>query len=390
MSRAARIAAMVTIIGILPWMNPAEFGGLLAQESPDQKKSSKTPADEPKASAVPQTPVPAKDDKASAKTTDSPVKIDEFIFQEAPFDSCHASTIEQTRDKTLIAAWFGGPEEGDKEVGIWVSRRVGQRWSHPEEVANGIQYLSPDGSKKRFPCWNPVLIQPTEGPLMLFYKVGPSPSQWWGMLTRSGNSGETWSFPNRLPQGILGPIKNKPVEVGRCKLLCGSSTEHDGWRVHFEITPDHGRTWTRTKPANSGEKIAAIQPSILVHPGHRLQALGRSKQGSLWTCWSEDGGLSWGPMTLLDVPNPNSGTDAVTLNNGRHVLVYNHSKTARTPLNVAISSDGVHWRMVHTLEDEPGEYSYPAVIQSDDGLLHITYTWKRKRIKHVALDPAKL
>ena len=109
--------------------------------------------------------------------------------------------------------------------------------------------------------------------------------------------------------------------------------------------------------------------------------------------WSEDRGKTWGKMTLTSLPNPNSGTDAVTLRDGRQLLIYNHNPNAkgRSPLNVAVSADGKHWQAALALEDEPGsEFSYPAVIQTSDGLVHITYTWKRRRIKHVVLDPAKL
>ncbi len=97
-------------------------------------------------------------------------------------------------------------------------------------------------------------------------------------------------------------------------------------------------------------------------------------------------------MTLLDLPNPNSGTDAVTLReDGRFLLVYNHTREGRTPLNVALSRDGRTWEQALTLEDAPGgEFSYPAVIQTGDGLVHITYTWMRRRIKHVVVDPAAL
>ena len=106
--------------------------------------------------------------------------------------------------------------------------------------------------------------------------------------------------------------------------------------------------------------------------------------------WSEDGGQKWSEMSLLALPNPNSGTDAVTLKDGRHVLIYNHTPKGRTPLNVAASSDGQQWQAAAVLESEPGEYSYPAVIQTRDGLVHITYTWKRQRVKHAVLDPAQL
>ena len=93
---------------------------------------------------------------------------------------------------------------------------------------------------------------------------------------------------------------------------------------------------------------------------------------------------------LSGLPNPNSGIDAATLADGRHVVVYNHTTRGRSPLNVAVSSDGREWKAALTLEDQPGEYSYPAVIQTPDGLVHITYTWKRQRIRHVVVDAARL
>ena len=114
-----------------------------------------------------------------------------------------------------------------------------------------------------------MLFQPKTGPLLLFYKVGPSPDAWWGMLQTSDDDGKTWSAARRLPDGILGPIKNKPVQLASGDLLCPSSTEHDGWRVHFERTADLGRTWSRTEPVNDGKQIAAIQPSILFRGGDR-------------------------------------------------------------------------------------------------------------------------
>ena len=310
----------------------------------------------------------------------------EFIYETAPFPSCHASTIAETKPHQLVAAWFGGTRERHPDVGIWLSRRVSGEWTAPVEVANGVQ--SPTN---RFPCWNPVLFQPRSGPLLLFYKVGPNPSRWWGMLMTSADGGQTWSKPRRLPEGILGPIKNKPVQLANGDLLCGSSAEQNGWRVHFERTPDLGRTWLVTAPVNDSKAIDAIQPSILFHPGNQLQAVGRTRQGAIFQVWSADGGKTWGKMTLTALPNPNSGTDAVTLRDGRQLLVYNHTTKGRTPLNVAVSNDGEQWQAALTLEDEPGqEFSYPAVIQTSDGLVHITYTWKRERIKHVVLDPAKL
>jgi predicted neuraminidase len=304
----------------------------------------------------------------------------EFIYERAPFPECHASTLAETSDG-LIAAWFGGTAEGKSDVGIWLSRHEDARWSAPVEVANGVQA---DG--KRQPCWNPVLFQPRQGPLLLFYKVGPSPSRWWGMLMTSADAGRTWSRPRRLPDGILGPIKNKPVDLADGTILCGSSTEYDGWRVHFERTRDLGQTWEKTPPINERKEFGAIQPTILTHPSNRLQALCRSTQGRITESWSGDSGRTWGPMQATSQPNPNSGIDAVTLADGRYVLVYNPTRKGRTPLSVSISKDGKNWEPLATLEDQPGEYSYPAVVQTRDGQVHISYTWKRQRVRHVALE----
>ena len=309
----------------------------------------------------------------------------EFIFEASPFPSCHASTIAETK-AGLVAAWFGGTREGHPDVGIWLSRCVAGRWTIPVEVANGVQ--SPTN---RFPCWNPVLFQARKGPLLLFYKVGPSPRAWWGMLMTSEDCGQTWSTPHWLPEGILGPIKNKPVQLANGDLLCPVSTEHAGWRVHFERTSNLGRSWWATPPVNDGKEIRAIQPSVLFHKRGRLQAIGRTREGRLFEIWSEDGGASWGQMSLTSLPNPNAGTDAVTLKNGRHLLVYNPTTHGRSPLNVAVSADGERWQAALVLEDEPGsEFSYPAVIQAKDGLVHVTYTWKRERIRHAVINPRKL
>src|SRR5690606_19449185 len=120
------------------------------------------------------------------------------------------------------------------------------------------------------------------------------------------------------------------------------------------------------------------------------QILCRSRQKVVTQSSSSDGGQTWSAMTATSLPNPNSGTDAVTLADGRQLLVYNHTPAGRSPLNVALSTDGKNWAPALVLENEPGEYSYPAVIQAADGKIHITYTWKRQRVRHVVLDPKKL
>jgi len=331
---------------------------------------------------------------------DRGVVASEFIFDAAPHPQCHASTIAET-PSGLVAAWFGGTRERDPDVGIWMSRHENGKWTAPVEVATGIQYSRPDGSLHRQPCWNPVLFRPTTGPLMLFYKCGPSPDAWWGMQMTSDDGGATWTEPRRLPEGIIGPVKNKPVELADGTLVCPSSTEHDGWRLHLETTKDLGRTWTRTGPLNDGAKKGAIQPSLLFHGDGRWQLLARDRRrkGNVWSTWSDDKGKTWSELESTGLPNPSSGTDALTLADGRQLLVYNHRQRpsedaptadSRGVLNVAVSDDGIHWQAGLVLEDSDGEFSYPAVIQTKHGLVHITYTWERKKVRHVVLDPAKL
>lgn len=311
----------------------------------------------------------------------------EFIFTRAPFRSAHASTIVETRNG-LVAAWFGGRSEGAADVGIWLSRRRAGKWSAPVRVATGVQ---PDG--KRYACWNPVLFEITRGNLTLFYKVGPNPREWWGMTRTSRNGGATWGPARRLPAGILGPIKNKPVRLSDGVVLSPSSTESSAspsrWRVHFERSGDNGRTWTVSAPPPD-TTIDAIQPTILTHRGGWLQALVRSQSTRILETWSDNRGVSWTALAPTTLPNPNAGIDAVTLKDGRLLLVYNHATAGRSPLNVAVSSNGRLWGPPVVLEREPGEYSYPAVIQTADSLVHVTYTWKRQRIKHVVIDPRRL
>ena len=159
----------------------------------------------------------------------------------------------------------------------------------------------------------------------------------------------------------------------------------------MEFTSDKGLTWERTSALNE-RSTGAIQPSILIQPGGKLQLLCRSTVSKILSSWSDDKGRTWTKPEPTRLPNNNSGIDAVTLRDGRYLLVYNHLIKGRHALHVAISDDGTDWKAAAILEnDKPGsEFSYPAVIQASDGLIHITYTWNRKQIKHVVIDPSAI
>lgn len=328
------------------------------------------------------------------KTWKEGIVIDEFIYETASYPSCHAATIVEATNGDIIASWFGGTRERNPDVGIWVSKRKNNKWTEGVEVANGVI-----NDTLRYPTWNPVLYQIPEGDLILFYKIGPKPSNWWGMLMRSSDNGDTWSKPEKMPEGFLGPIKNKPVLLENGTLLLPSSIEGHGWNLRMESTPDFGKTWKMADSLPKGKnKINAIQPSVLFHEDGKLQQIGRTRNRQLFSTWSEDDGETWSDIALLNMPNNSSGTDAVTLKDGRHALIYNHvwpdegtTKSYRSPLNIAISKDGVNWDAALVLEDSKiSQYSYPAIIQGADGMLHCIYTWRRQRIKYVKIDPSKL
>ncbi len=334
----------------------------------------------------------------SNKTADNDFKsgivIDQFIYEQAPYPSCHSATIEET-PQGLVASWFGGTKERNPDVCIWVSRHIDGKWLEADNVADGLQE---DGT--RYPTWNPVLFQVPNGDLLLFYKIGPSPSEWWGMLKRSSDCGKTWSEGERLPDGFYGPVKNKPILLADGTLACPSSREgiHPGWKSYIEYTKDLGKTWEMGEELNDGKVYQAIQPSLLIYPDGKQQVIARTRMSVIAGCWSEDGGKTWGLMRDIGLPNNNSGIDAVSLNDGTQLVVYNHVSTPigapkghRTPLNVAVSKDGKNWEAALVLEDSDiSQYSYPAVIQAKDGMVHIVYTWRRERIKHVVVNPKEL
>lgn len=321
----------------------------------------------------------------------------ETIDPDPGYPQAHASTVVELPDGTLAAAWFGGTGEGYADVAIWFARMGAQGWEKPVAVADGR-----GKGKTRVPTWNPVLFQAPDGPLYLFYKIGVDPRSWTGMVIASTDDGRSWSKPARLGKDILGPIKNKPVIAPDGSWVSPSSREvgtfeKDRWFIRMERSTDRGRSWRAGAPIASPMGLEAIQPSVLVLNDGQLALVARTRQGVLAASWSRDNGVSWSPLVAIELPNPNSGTDAVTLQDGRHLLVYNHSAHRpeqpgygpRWPLNIALSDDAVHWRNALTLEDKPVPegYAYPAVIQSRDGLVHLTYTYDRQRIRHVVVDP---
>lgn len=323
----------------------------------------------------------------------SAATISEFIFTTAPFKSCHASTIVELRNGDLLAAWFGGTAEGNPDVAIYASCRTRAGWSAPFQLVR----------EPNTPTWNPVLFHSKVGRLWLYYKLGAGPSTWRASRIFSTDEGATWSQPERLPDGILGPIKDKPLVLDDGTIISGSSVETlQFWNVWIERSTDNGITWNKFGPITvpPQSQISApstpygiIQPSIvqLDSRNHlRLYARPTSNIGFICVADSSDGGVTWTQARLTNIPNPNSGIDAIKLRDGRIILVYNNTRTGRSPLNLAVSTDGENFKMFITLESGAGEFSYPGIIQGMDGALHITYTWNRTRIKYVRIPLSQI
>jgi len=309
------------------------------------------------------------------------------IFQFAAFASCHASTIVESEPDKFLAAWFGGSREGAPDVKIYLARSAdGVKWSTPEIVAE----------EQGAPCWNPVLFHERKShEIILYYKIGVNPQSWSGFFRRSKDFGKTWGESYIMPAGLLGPIKNKPIQLEDGAVLSPTSIEsYKNWACWVDRSVDGCRNWTRHGPIyHPKNSHGIIQPAILRRRDGSLFFLARSRGlGQVCLSNSRDGGLTWSPAEVVaDLPNPNSGIDAVTLADGRHVLVYNPTHMGRTPLAVAVSVDeGKTWKQALVLENEQGEFSYPAVIQAADATVHITYTWNRQRIRHVTLEPKEL
>lgn len=315
----------------------------------------------------------------------------EPVFTKAPFAQCHASTIAELAKGEIMVAWFGGTHERHPDVCIWGAIKSRKGWSAPVQLADGIV-----NDTLRYPCWNPVLYKSKKGELFLYYKVGPSPSLWWGMYKKSNDNGRSWSSAIALPSPILGPIKNKPITLKNGRVIAPSSIERgDIWHAHMEISDDGCQTWRKVSiDTTTGYKL--IQPTLITLKDGSIKALLRSNQDCLVESISKDGGNTWSKPTKTDIINPNSGVDAVALKNGGYLLVSNPAPAGkdwsdgRNKLILMYSPDGNLWMDIYTLEDHPkGEFSYPAIIQASDGKVHITYTSNRKGIEHVVLTVGK-
>lgn len=335
------------------------------------------------------------------------VLAEEIVAAVPPGGDMRTPTVAQAADGTLVAAWGATRSEATVARGVWIARRSDDGWSPPRQVDDGLL-----ATGERQPCWAPVLFQPRvrpDAPLLLYYRIGPDPSSWQGAVRTSSDGGRTWSGRRWLPASddphlrgygrFIGPTKNRPLELPDGSLLIGSSVEYDrfDWRIHLERTGDHVADFALQTQGLPPATAAFIQPAFLVHSPdrRRLQMIVRSFfNGRAYTSFSTDTGRTWSPATPVDPPIF-SAIDALTLDDGRHLLVGN-GEPERRSIVVLIGPDGRSWRRALAFGSaaDPGpdsERDYPSLAQDAGGSVHLVFTHlHRQAIKHVVIDPSRL
>ncbi len=302
------------------------------------------------------------------------------------FRQCHASSVALLPDGCTGAAWFGGTQEKADDVAIWFSKRRKGEWTEPEKIADAPE----------IPCWNPVLFCDGNRTL-LFYKVGKEISRWQTMIKESFDGGKSWCAERELVPGDFGgrgPVKNKCIRLMDGSILAPASTEEGEWNCFLDRSEDGGKTWIRSEniPVDrekmKGEGI--IQPTVWQSTDGNVHLLMRSSEGVLYRSDSPDGGKTFTPAKKTQIPNNNSGIDAVRMEDGRIVLVYNPVSgnwAARSPICFAVSDDGGETCGEPQILDyvpcdkneERAEFSYPAIVSKGNDVF-LTYTWKRETI----------
>lgn len=331
--------------------------------------------------------------------------IRDFCIKPPPeHPNCHASSICELPNGDLLACCYAGVYEGA-----------------PDQVILGARYERATGRWAEPQVWVHVARRATSNPRVF---LGPEPGAVWLLapvnygerwcsggtflfLKRSYDGGRTWTDLELLVErkGLLG--KNKPLVRER---LCLIPVEWEAtWSATFLRSEDSGRTWEIVGDLGRAAGAHLIQPAVVELSDGSLMAYMRSQEGHIFVSYSQDLGRSWTKPQPTSLPNNNSGIDLVRLYSGNLVLVYNPTSVVpgmekldpawpkdmpvefnawgpRTPLVAALSTDeGRTWPYQLVLEEGPGEYSYPAVIQAQDGTIHITYTYRRKAIRHVQL-----
>jgi len=306
-----------------------------------------------------------------------------LIFEQSDeLPSSHASTVYPAPDGSILCAWYSGSAEANRDVAVWASRWQGGEWSRPEVIADTPG--KPDG--------NPVLWVDESGKTWLFFVTIHGLGWNWAKIKyqTSDDGGETWGDVVMLRNKRGWMTRNHPITLSDGRILLPLYSENK-WCTEWMESGDGGESWEVTgevcsRPGNIQAAAVELDDGELYAT---MRTGARKGEGRLWQTRSHDGGRTWEKASLTDLPNPNAGTDMIKLKSGRLLLAFNNSDRGRTPLSLAVSDDGGRsWRVARDVESDPGEYSYPSLCQDGRGVVHLTYTYLRESIKHVAFTEA--
>lgn len=356
----------------------------------------------------------------------------ELVFPLHPRHN-HAPGIVECPNGGLLVSWYrGSGERKADDVAVLGSRR-GKRakeWSEPFVMADtpgfpdGNTAMFIDARKRLWLFWPVVIANTWESCLTSFrvasrYEDGGAPGwEWQGQLflkpegfaedmeraleARLKNTAWPAEMTNRIAD-LRSTITNKLAQrLGwqpRCKPTLLRSGRmvlplySDTYSVSLmALSDDGGQTWRASRPLAG---FGNIQPSVLQKSNGTLVAYMRENGplGRIRTAESHDDGMTWNTVGVADLPNPGSGLDALRLRNGHWLLIYNDTTIGRDRLAVSISEDeGQSWKWTRHLENQPGgQFHYPAIIQSRDGMLHAVYSYfvpAGKSMKHAAFNEA--
>lgn len=306
----------------------------------------------------------------------------ELIFDRIPgAPAHHCSSLAQAPNGDLVSVWYGGSYESAEDQKLFFARRpVGTRtWSSPVVLQQDT--LQPPGNAvifvdNRSRLWIVWCRMEESRPLRrgggwvycrLMYRI-------------STDSGQTWTADKPMfDKQVYGVPRNGPITLRDGTFILPIKNHDDN--TMCLVTTDDGQSWQRRGPVSTGS-----QPAIIERSDGSLMALLRHRPHIL-SSLSHDAGRTWTEPHPLPLKNPGAGITLTKLKNGHLVLVFNDSESERTPLSITRSLDeGRTWQTPLHLESNPGEYSYPSIIQSTDGKIHLTYTFRRYAIKHVEMN----
>jgi predicted neuraminidase len=309
----------------------------------------------------------------------------ELVFEKIPgAPAHHCSTITETPKGDLLCLWYGGSYESADDQVLFLARRAkGERnWQPPQVLIRNL----------RKPPGNGVIFVDGHGTVWIVWSRMESQrpiargSGWSNcrlMYRTSEDDGRSWSVDREfLGNELLAVVRNPPVQRAngnRVLAVEGYLNRQEG--SAFLIGEEGGTRWHR-----GGFTEGGSQPATIERRDGTLFALLRGAP-RLMQVVSRDGGETWSEPVPSKVRNPDAGISMTRLADGNLVLVFNDSDSKRTPLSVARSLDeGRTWETPLHLESNPGEYAYPCVIQSSDGRIHVSYTFRRYAIKHVEFN----